>query len=782
VKKPSLIFLALCIVFFAQVICAPPFQLLSKPGGYNDIEEQYYCARSYGFAQLREGKLPLWNKHVFCGYPYLAEIQTAIFYPPNMLFFVKDIARAINWSFILHVFLAGLGVLLFLRDLRLTPAARLCGGLSFAFSAPVICHITAGHLSNVNTIAWIGFIFWALYRLYTHKQTGYALLLGLFFACQITAGHIQYFFYTALAAGAFAAALFCHNWKTAGPRHASLFAVRLATAGILALGLSAVATAPAIEYARLSSRHALTYEFCGDFSFPPENILSLVMPEFFGNFFNTLYVGRFYFWEMCGYAGLIALILALVACSTRGGAGERKHIVFFALLGLSSIILALGAYTPVFRLLYDWVPGFNMFRGNSKFIFVTAFSVAVLAGIGADRILVRDTAFFRTRRTVLLAGMVIIASLTALFAVLRMDDFFYWKKIIVLMQPQTMYEPSFNPLDPALISRSYAQALAQGLRAGLLILCLCGTVILRNGTLRRTALLGILIFDLWSFGAKYLIMFDARVFELNPRLAAFLKSDPQPFRIVSPGLPSNSGMLSKIENTEGYGSSVIADYRDFINESQGASGIKNRFEHSAFRITLLNKFTDMLNAKYAVVPRHTSPADSAGVTTVYADTKIAVLRLNNALARFFFVTKVDVLPHNKVLERIGKSYFHPQETALIEEDPPFELTGGENTGARIAIRTYGPEHIALDVENSAGGLLVVSDTFYPGWQAFVNGRREKIYRTNYLTRGVFLRAGNNRVEFRYRPASVAYGAAVSLISLCIALAVAVRLLRKKKRP
>ncbi|HLD70178.1 MAG TPA: hypothetical protein VJA17_05375, partial [Candidatus Omnitrophota bacterium] len=87
--------------------------------------------------------------------------------------------------------------------------------------------------------------------------------------------------------------------------------------------------------------------------------------------------------------------------------------------------------------------------------------------------------------------------------------------------------------------------------------------------------------------------------------------------------------------------------------------------------------------------------------------------------------------------------------------------------SRAKILQYGPNEITLEAQMEHPGFLVLSDAFHPDWQVFVNGQRSKIYRTDYFIRSVFLKAGDYRVEFVFKPASFYGGGYVSLAALLI---------------
>lgn len=773
---------ALVCIFYAKVIVAPPAQVL----GYDqsDTRDQYVVWRQHGFEALREGRLPLWNKYLNCGTPYLANVQSTLLYPLNAIFFLKNTARAINWSFILHAFLAGLGVALFLRELKLPALSQLCGSATFVFSAPFICQVAPGHLTLINTIAWTGFIFWSIRRLASDHGIRNLLLLSLFLSLALLAGNTHNFFYLMIAAALYGSFLFVSLAANGQPKEALAFAGAGAGALIIALGLCAAQIVPAFELSRLSARQHASYDFCSTFSFTPESLLTFLMPEFFGNSYHTPYWGRFSSWEMCAYTGIVPLALA---CFSFGGIRtdpRKSSRIFFGFCAVLFLVLALGCYTPLFRVLYDYVPGFDKFRGNSKFIFLTAFFISVLAGYGSSRFVPRaaadnageseaDEALMRAvRKKYLWAAGAAAFILAAGFFLAGLDNYRLWQKFFFFIYNLPMNLHIFPDLAqiPAM-HRSYTQALMQFLYFASIAFCFGAFMCIRNRKARAFLLLPLLLADLWSFGFKYLLMLDSETIRIDPGVRGFLAQETAPLRVVTPGLPRNYTLRDRIDNLEGYDPIILKDYYEYIAHSQGAQ--KNSLTsllQSTVPVFSYNKYTDLLNTVFVLMPKNVPlQYNTALIEPAYEDGQNILLRFKYALPRAFFVNKVEVVPHDRVLERIGKSYFHPQETALVEEEPPFPVGGEGPAAGTIAIHAYEPEKIVLEIENGTDGLLVMSDSYYPGWQVRVNGRKEKIYKTDYFLRGVFLKAGKNIVEFSYRPASVLYGGIISLLSAGVVL-------------
>ncbi len=369
-----LVLFGLTLLMFVDVLFTSKEVILSQLG--TDLSSQFVYWREFGFSQLGQGNLALWNPHIFSGMPYFGGFQSALLYPPNWVYLVLPLAKAINVSIALHVFLAGLFIYLWTFHRGLHPAACLLSSILFMFSGPYFLHVSAGHLPNLCAMVWAPLLFLAIDGLLQERSFTWCLMGMFAITMQILAGHPQYVFYTAIAAGLYS------GLRLIRARERPRLVLGLGSMYVGAAALAAVQLLAGLEAAGESVRSSGTsYAFAAMFSFPPENFLTLLVPGFFGGM--SSYWGRWYLWEMSLFIGVTGFVLA-VSGAVRGSRKLRLSSVSMTLI-LS--VLALGTYTPLFNLLYRSVPGFDMFRGNSKFIFLVAMFSVMLSAIGLDNLL-----------------------------------------------------------------------------------------------------------------------------------------------------------------------------------------------------------------------------------------------------------------------------------------------------------------------------------------------------------------------------------------------------------
>jgi hypothetical protein len=363
-------------------------------GGY-DAFVYFYPLRSFLADSIGQGQLPLWNPYLFTGSPYLANPQTAVFYPGSWLFAVLDVPRAYALNFLGHLWIAGLAFYALGRvTLRLGRLASVLGGAAFAFSG--FMNGQAGHINQFSVAAWLPAV---AVMLDLAMRTGRllpmaGLLIGL--TLQILAGHPQQVYMTVAVLGVLVvwrglsfepACDRTHDGtrdpaaqKRPGcPRSRGLMLMRgalvLGAAGALAAAISAIQLLPTLELSRLSIRgEGLDYRIASFDALPWPYLLPSLLPGYWMHLPTT---------EFFGHLGTV--LFAIAWLGLLGGAGRPALLgAVYVALGL---VLAVGDATSAYRLLFDWAPGFASFRVPARWLLVSTFGLAILAAVGVDWLL-----------------------------------------------------------------------------------------------------------------------------------------------------------------------------------------------------------------------------------------------------------------------------------------------------------------------------------------------------------------------------------------------------------
>jgi hypothetical protein len=352
---------ALCVLFFWQLVFTD--MILARGDTYRYFYP-YWDARD---AALRAGQLPLWTPDIFMGVPLLANPQIGTFYPPNWLTIALPAPDAVRYAIILHIIWAGLGALvLFWATMSRAWLPALTTALLFALGGYV-----GGHIEQINQlqgIAWLPWLFYLYHRaLSAERARLWLLFLGMGWALQIFSGHTQTVFMTGIGLGVYGIVqALGAGWRTYG-RHL----LKLAIATVIAIVLALPQLLPTLELTGMSNRGSgLNAREAVAFSLPPWYLPRSLLGIYDGQLFSEYVVT----------IGVIGLCLALIgALVYQRPADVRRYT--WVVLTLVGVLLALGAYNPLYWLLAN-LPGFNLFRVPARWMALAALALAMLTGRG----------------------------------------------------------------------------------------------------------------------------------------------------------------------------------------------------------------------------------------------------------------------------------------------------------------------------------------------------------------------------------------------------------------
>ena len=402
------LFLVVTLSVFGDVLFNGGDRILSLAN--QDVYNVFVGWLEFTSAQMKAGNLPLWNPHLYGGAPCLGGFQEALLYPSTWLHLILPLPQAINWGIALHVFLAGLFTYMWMARRGLHPLAAIVSGLIFMFGGGYFLHIVAGHLPNLQTMVWAPLIFLAIDDLTCTRSLRGAWLGAGAVMMQVFAGHPQYVYYTALIAGPYA---LVGLWNAPSRRNAIAGMALMAIGGIAlsAVQLFTVPPAPAANHLLKACALRLNIQVAGTFAFPPENLLTLFVPGFFGSISDGFYWGRWLLWEDSLFIGFTGLALAIYGAIRGGRSRGTPTLVAFL---LATVLVALGSYTPLYTLLFHVLPGFGSFRGVSKIAFLAALFFAGLAGVGLDRLIRMPT--ISAKPAILIAAIALAIAMAAAFS------------------------------------------------------------------------------------------------------------------------------------------------------------------------------------------------------------------------------------------------------------------------------------------------------------------------------------------------------------------------------
>jgi hypothetical protein len=693
--------------------------------------------------------IPYWNPYIFGGMPFWAHFESTVFYPLGFLFWLIPPDRAYGYSMFLHFALAGIFMYGLVRSFHVGRAGSFVAGALYLCNGFIMALIYLGHMCPIWSYIWLPAVIYFLNRAMM-SPTPYipACIAGVLWGIQILAGAPQDAFYTFLAAMLFLA---CRVEIRAG--WPSSFLKPLVTASLLfttGVALSAMQTIPAFELINNSVRADLdSYDMVTIASYPPQGIITAVLPHFFGNYaVNTLWVGNVP-WSIPQqnlYVGILPLIL--VCCISYRKSQNRRIIGFAVVLSAVALILALGRHTPVYKIAYLF-PGFDRFRAPSKIIVLWVFGLGILAGQGMDDLLSHG-------KIILNRGFAISGVLTLALSVLLL--IFWFDPSLVLRFFSPFILPDAVPSKMHLAS----DLIYSGLRRLLIIMAfiLFFLFLLKKHTwVSRVSVPGLCILLLLDVGlvTHKSVRHDETVFRwlenTKKDLDASIGQDKTLYRVSSfkNRFEANIEMYLGYQTVGGY--TALFPYRTYNYLSAYANDrLPKGWISFYYGINENRHFIDLLNVKYEI--SH--------------ETRTCILR-ETCLPRAFLVPSYKTVKTGNALRYLKKPEFDPAKFVLFEEGDRVPESSRDSSStpltARVRFLSYQPDYMSLEINTSEPSYLFLSEVFYPGWKATADGLQANIYRGDYLFRVIELTAGDHIVTLYFDPISIKLGIAITVFTL-----------------
>jgi len=730
---------------------------------------------------LAEGRLPLWAPELGTGFPLLAQGQVGALYPLNLLLYgLLPLVLAFNWSVLLHAALAAGFAAMLARQLGARRDGGLLAGVVFAFCGFFVVHVK--HVSITAAAIWAPLLILIVERYATTRRARHVALFAIVVATMLFAGHPQIAYYALLTTGGWLLARLVflvtegRSAGGAGPRPWT-FAVGLAYAVLLGVLLAAPQLLPTRELNDLGPRHGgLTLEEATEWRYEWAHLAAFVRPGVHGDpgvLTERPYVdgsgrevahpetgeplralegyrhpgdGKSLYWEVTGYVGILPLVLAAVALAF---GIRRRAVVMLAALLLVSLLLVLGPGGGLFHLFWNAVPGFRYFRFQSRFLLFADLALALLAGIGWTLASAR-----LTPRARLLTAVVVVAvcfadlwiSLGGHNPTVAAD---HW-----LTAPPTatrIEREEAGSGEPFRIVGNDPQR-----------------AVFKNAYFRARGWTG----DLAPYDAAQLM--------LGPNLSALYGLDN--LEIFYPLYPQWMGDTVRLLRVRP--GRVHSGFASLFNVKY----VLDAFGSTPVGMSVLESFPAGERLPDGIVFDPPVPR--------YPPFEVRLLENAGVFPRAFVVsgarTVVDrPVPRGSIPDSVRALVdpgLDPRLEVLIVQEPgetaPDTMRPGEAIAAPVEFLSYGPREVHLRVNPPRPAWLVLSDTYYPGWRAEVNGVPQPIYRANVSVRAIALDGGPADVVFRYAPSSFRNGwfAAFIGVALLATLTFQRRLLGRSRRP
>jgi len=753
--RPEWVIVAALFAIAAGVaLVLPAGEVMSLPG--SDLANQFAPWRAFATASLKAGHFPLWNPYTYSGEPFFGGFQSALLYPLSAVFLILPLSQAINFSFFLHLLILGWGMYRWACQRGFHIVAAVLCGVALPLSGPVWPHIYAGHLSNFCTIAWVPWILAGFERWWLEERWSGLFVASAGIALQIFAGHVQYVYYTGVAAGLQALA-----WSAARPavRWRALSSVAACYAAGVAL--AAVQLLPGLAAASESVRQGkIPFAQAGSLFLPAENLITSFAPGFFGDFFHSVYIGRWYLHEESIFIGAAGLVLVAAAWL---GAGPRRTIACDSAVAVLLLLLALGVETPLYRVLYDYAPHFGQFRGVSKFTFPAMTFLVLVIGAGIDR-LIRQPPVSRWLSLSSL-GVGLIVSVAGLFLwsdPSPIDEFTAWVGRTGEHFRQAGL-PARHYHDTAL------QAGSSLLWAGA-VFAVIGVSLAGSRRWPRLRWVPLAIFPV------QLVLFAGENFTILPLAEGipepardFIVAHPGDYRIldiINPQGGADTGFLIGAPDIWGNDPMVSRRYAEFITATQGYDP-NQASQDMPLGFNRLPRIYAMLRLRYLLGAN----ADRSQIRLADGPP--------NPMEQVQLISDYRVLHgRDPLLAAMNAPDFDPHRTVLLESEPTPRPVPNPNPGT-VRVAQLSTDELTIEADVTTPTLLLITDPYSRDWRAApLTGSSQQSYTilpANYILRAVPLAAGHHHVLIEYAPPSFPIGIGISLLAFLLWLGVAVGL-------
>jgi hypothetical protein len=695
-----------------------------------DLITSFYPFHAFAARAVRDGSFPLWNPHILAGAPFLANAQSALFYPPNFLYYVLPVSMAWAACLLIRMFACALFMTLFVRSIGATKTGAIFSGI--VYSSCGFMTTWQGQALG-DAVIWLPLICYSLVRLRAAPSRRNIVLTAVSFAMPILAGHPETTAHSALVGCAFAGVLWARDRK---------FPLYFAASGVLAVGLGAVQIIPTAEWLR---------QLGNQFEVPwPTLEIHQAQGLFSRDILSSPNSAGISVPEGAAYLGMLTLLAASLAPLHRA----RRYVVFLIVVSAAALMIA---YTipPV-----SWVvmhtPYLKSMK-NGRFIFVASFAIAAMAGLGISILQERETALIGRKRKYAWALMG-VAFAVVLGAISRLQ-------LATQVQAPLMRRPLFSVVLLCVAMAILAWSLYRPIKERVFSVLVLSFVILDMVTFS---------YGFTGFSLRRSIYAAAPVFDFLDKNA-----DASRYRVVQVGnaYSANVAMMYGFASADGY--EVCLERPRLFASGLGQERQDGIFLLADGIIGAADRRLDMLNVKYVVAPAggpefQTLAAHPDRFRTVFGDGHVSVFENTRMLPRAFLVHASEaeiITAPDAELNRLRDPSFDPERTVLLSEPLPkrdYGDSGLPSTRDDVVIEEAAADGYRFRVQTSAESLLVVSQIYYPGWSATLSGERVPVVAANFAMTGIPVPAGVHEVRLVFDPASFKIGLAITILAILMA--------------
>lgn len=828
----------LALMFHGRMITSAADQLIATL----DIVYYFRWLHMFTYEEFMAGRMPLWNPYTYCGTPFAANPQATVFYPLSWLYLVVDIFQAQKFMVVIHTMLAGSFMYLFLRELGnasprrhgdtdrlkrqtttdgaddtdgeqtatiseshprhlrhprmiLFPSLRarslnahepmdrraaIIGAIAYMFGNYMMANVSVGHLTMLFTATWLPLALFCYERALSRGRTIWLMWTGLVLGVQVLAGEPQNCYYSVVALTVYGLvrthlepAPIGKNWWKLIPARLLGWGLGLGLVAIVSAGACLIQLLPTTEFARLSDRSTNNYTFATFMSQSASGFVEFLVPWINE---DSRGVGVIPWglqvlqnWEYGAYIGMTTLALAGASFAVR----RKPALWALRVLLVLGVVLMLGKFTPIYELLYRWMPGLNLFRIPVRAVVIVHLCLAAMAAIGAQHILSDGRSLWQSWKWLAPA----MGAMTLVLGVLVTAVLVVGVNRINVPQPGVI-----EFADPV---HWKAGAVLFPMVCAALALCAIGVAaMVRNADIAALVIGAALTADLYMSNPRVPLDRPGPL-ERDPSyllltgVARAADKSVKPFRVDCPPnqgkvpyLILNTALAAHVEAVNGYSPMSIGRFYRFVHfmrNHKPSNMTRHELPEIIYKIDEAFPLR-ILNVRYA------TKWDEQSQRYRPVETK--------PLPRAWIVERAEVIgDEQKTLERVRDLNFDPATTVILEQAPRIAMSPPSGGGlAGIAgCKRLAPGRMEIQTQSARDGYLVLSEIFYPGWKATIDGKPVELERADGLITALPLPAGTHTVMYEYDPISFKIGAAGTAFTWLAAATIGFIDFRRRRR-
>ncbi|MCC7077601.1 MAG: YfhO family protein [Acidimicrobiia bacterium] len=705
---------------------------------------------------IRDGSLPTWNSFAFSGTPLLATGQVAVFYPPNWLYVALPFVLAHNLTVVITFVIAATGAYALAKRLTGDDVAAVIASLAFGLNGFFFGHVV--HPAMIASAAWLPWMLWAFDRARERPTPGRMAVTSLSVGMLLLAGHSQIFAFGILVLGIYAAVTATGDgrdwWRG------------LVTAGacvILGACLAAIQLVPTLAILQDTDRASLSYEEAVTYSYSPSQLPLLVFPFAYGSDLDAGpygapgYTGKWNPGELNGYLGVVALVL----CGAGIVAARRdRRAVALLVIGGVALLIALADTTPAGRLVHA-LPVYGQLRSWARYIVGTGLSVSVFAAYGLVELRARSRRRRRgaAMRAVAVGGLLLVVAL--------------------LLTVLPAFDPYLTAGRPLLNSLAIPALFTVGAIAAVIWLVLARPEVSRRLAVGLIcALVGVdaLVSYGWFTPQRTSAPTPSYAEALfrpgsDPSWGGVADVDGDPSRwifvgsdISTAGDWVNSTVPAGNRGAVGYDPLAPAAYIDTLGMTYYGGLEETEWVSAGAPLLDLLRISTIVRDPET---EHLLGTESGVVSEEVLETGAIRYVRNPSLPAAWLVGATEIMPVRDAAEAVRSTemVFDPAEEAIVQATCRGCPSGPKGATGEVTVKSWRGGEIRLDAIAERDSYLVVSEAWFPGWSATVDGEAVPVGRTDAVLLGLPLPKGRYEVVLGYQPPGLPLGASISAFTV-----------------